>query len=116
MSQPTCPGCRERDTLIAALLQRVGQLEEQVADLQARLGRNASNSSLPPSATPPAAAKPVTKQPTGRKPGGQPGHKGHSRLRLPPERLAHVIPLIPDRCQRCHAALPAQPSPADPAP
>jgi transposase len=116
MSEPTCPGCRERDAIIAALLQRVAQLEEQVRDLQARLGRNASNSSLPPSANPPAAPKPVTKKPSGRQAGGQPGHQGHTRTRLPPERLAHVIPLIPSHCAQCHTPLPPQASPHDPTP
>jgi transposase len=63
MAEPTCPGCRERDAVIAPLLQRVAQLERRVAELEGRLGRDASNSSLPPSANPPgapaAAAGPV---------------------------------------------------------
>ena len=58
-----------------------------VRELQARLGQNASNSSIPPSANPPQAPPPLHKQPTGRKPGGQPGHTAHLRVRLPTERL-----------------------------
>src|SRR4051794_10911719 len=110
MSEVSCPGCVERDALIEALQRRVAELEGQVKDLQARLGANASNSSLPPSANPPAAPPPVVKKPTGRKTGGQPGHKGHQRLRLPPERVRHVIRLVPDRCEACQAPLPVQPS------
>ena len=111
MSLPAtdCPRC-------AQLLARVAQLEQTVRDLNARLGQNASNSSLPPSANPPAAPKPVTKKPSGKKTGGQPGHPGASRLRLPPERVTHTIPLIPSHCERCRGPLPEQPGPADPEP
>src|SRR6476660_1294740 len=116
MSEPSCPGCVQRDALIEALRQRVDELERQVKDLQQRLGANASNSSLAPSANPPAAPPPVVKRPTGRKSGGQPGHKGHQRLRLPPERVGHVIALVPSHCRACHTPLPQQPSAADPEP
>lgn len=116
MSETTCPGCLQRDAAIAALLQRVTALEGQVADLQARLGQNASNSSLPPSANPPSAPPPVRKKPSGRKRGGQPGHQGHHRDRLGADRVDHVIPLIPSRCERCSAPLPQEPSAADPQP
>ncbi len=116
MSEVSCPGCAQRDALIEALQQRVASLENQVKDLQARLAANASNSSLPPSANPPQAPPPVVKKPTGRKTGGQPGHPGHQRLRLPPERVQHVIALIPTHCDNCRAPLPQQPSAADPEP
>jgi transposase len=106
---PTCPRCAE-------LLARVAQLEQTVRDLEARRGQNASNSSLPPSANPPDAPKPVVKKPTGRTTGGQPGHPALSRLRLPPERVAHTIPLLPSHCERCQAPLSAQPGPDDPEP
>jgi|SRR5271166_779602 len=116
MSEPSCPGCVERDALIKALQQRVADLEHQVSGLQARLGSNASNSSVPPSANPPTAPKPVVKKPTGRKTGGQPGHKGHQRLRLPRERVQHVIALVPSHCEACKKPLPQQASAADPEP
>jgi len=116
MSELSCLGCAERDVRIKRLQQRVAELEAQVKDLQARLGTNASNSSLPPSANPPAAPPPVVKKPTGRKAGGQKGHQGHQRLRLPPQRIQHVIPLIPSHCEACHSPLPQQPREGDPAP
>jgi len=116
MSEPSCPGCAQRDAALAALHQRVADLEAQVRDLQARLGANASNSSLPPSANPPAAPPPVVKKRTGRKTGGQKGHRGHQRLRLPRARVQHVIPLIPTHCEGCRAPLPHEPSAGDPEP
>ncbi len=106
-SVPTCPRCVE-------LLERIEQLEQQIRDLNARLGQNASNSSLPPSANPPSAPKPVVKKRTGRRTGGQPGHLGRTRVRLPASRVAHVIPLIPSHCERCQAPLAAHAGPGDP--
>jgi transposase len=108
-SVPSCPRCAE-------LLERIAQLEQQVRALEARLGQNASNSSVPPSANPPSAPKPVVKKRTGKPTGGQPGHRGQSRLRLPPERVQHTIALVPSQCERCQAPLPAQPGPDDPEP
>jgi transposase len=116
MVTPSCPACADRDQVIAALQQQVADLQDQVRDLQARLGTNASNSSLPPSANPPGAPKPVQKKPTGRRRGAQPKHPPSNRPRLPPDRLQHVIPLVPTVCARCRQPLPAQAGPTDPPP
>lgn len=117
MSVPSCEGCRERDARLAVLEQQVAALLDRVRDLEARLGQNASNSSLPPSANPPQAPPPVQKQATGRKPGGQPGHPVHLRLRLPPERLTEpTIHYRPTVCAACAHDLPQAPGPNDPAP
>ena len=116
MSEESCPGCAQRDALIEALQRRVEEFERLVQDLQQRLGANASNSSLPPSANPPAAPPPVVKKPTGRKTGGQPGHQGRQRLRLTPERVQHTIALVPTHCEACRTPLPVRPSAADPEP
>ncbi len=45
MAKRSCNDCRKRDAIITALQQRV-------AELEARLGMNSSNSSLPPSHNP----------------------------------------------------------------
>jgi transposase len=116
MGPVTCPGCQERDAHIRELEGRVDQLEALVRDLQARLATHAGNSSTPPSANPPGAPKPVTKKPTGRRRGAQPGQEPRQRLRLPPERVAHVIPLVPHACARCAHPLPFAAGPDDPAP
>jgi transposase len=116
MATPTCPGCQERDERIATLERRVAELEATVRDLTARLGSNATNSGIPPSANPPGAPKPVTKKRTGKRPGGQPGHPARLKRRLPPERLHQVIPFVPRHCRRCHEPLPAQPGPHGPEP
>lgn len=109
MARRDCPGCRK-------LQRRVAELEALVRELQARLGLNATNSSLPPSANPPGAPAPVTKEPTGRSPGAQPGHTACVRRRLPPERLTQVIHFVPDTCEHCQTALRPEPASGDPEP
>jgi transposase len=116
MDGSSCPGCQQLSALLAELRAQLAALQAKVRDLEARLGQNASNSSLPPSANPPAAPKPVVKKPTGRPTGGQPGHEPHLRQRLPAERLTRVVRLVPGRCRACLAALPAGPGPSDPEP
>jgi transposase len=114
---PECQGCRERDARLARLEEQLAEALVRIRDLEDRLGQNASNSSIPPSANPPQAPPPVRKQPTGRKPGGQPGHPPHLRERLPPERLTEpTIHYVPESCSGCQAALPAAASPNDPEP
>ena len=120
MDGPDCPGCRERDAVIAELRARIAVLErllleqgKRLTDLEARLKTNSSNSSLPPSADPPSAPKPPAKPPTGRKPGGQPGHPGHPRPRLEPNQ---IVPYVPPRCEHCQSPLSAAASPDDPPP
>jgi transposase len=109
MTKQSCPGCRK-------LQRRVAELEALVRDLQARLGLNATNSSLPPSSNPPAAPQPVVKEPSERPPGGQPGHPPHQHVRLPPERVQHVVRHVPPVCERCATLLPWEPGPNDPKP
>lgn len=106
----------ERDTRIAELERRVHDLENTTRDLLGRLGQNATNSSLPPSANPPQAPKPVVKEKTGKKSGAQPGHPRHLKQLLPPERVSRVETFVPRHCERCQAALPAQPGRGDPPP
>lgn len=117
MDMPACEGCRERDARIAQLEAAVAKLGHLVRELQARLGQNATNSSIPPSANPPQAPPPVQKQATGRKPGGQPGHTAHVRVRLPPERLTEpTVHFRPPTCAACQHDLPPTPAADDPEP
>ena len=81
--------------LIRALLQRV-------ADLEARLNQNSTNSSLPPSADPPHAKPAPPKPPSGKKAGGQPGHARALRPRLAPDLIVHHRP---NRCAGCGRGL-----------
>ena len=122
-AEPQCPGCRDRDeiilefrTTVAKLQARVTELEQQVRELHARLNQNSSNSSCPPSTDPPQTPKRPSKEPTGRKPGGQPGHPGHARTRLPPDRVNQIVDYWPSVCGRCRAALPKAPQADDPEP
>src|ERR1700736_2511043 len=101
MGSPDCPGCRARDA-------RIAELEGRLAALEARLGTNSSNSSRPPPANPAGAPAPVVKKKSKRRPGGQPGHPPHLKQLLPPERVKRFVPIVPEQCQHCHAALPAQ--------
>ena len=116
MDEVSCPGCRQRDDIIARLQQQLATLTDRVRILQEQLARNACNSALPPSANPPQAPKPVVKQPSGKKPGGQPGHPPTLQRRLPPERLGQVIPLVPATCRRCGHPLPQEAGADDPQP
>jgi transposase len=116
MDVPVCPGCRERDARIAALERRVAELEAVIQDLLARLGRNASNSSLPPSANPPGAPAPVQKKKSKRRRGAQRGHPPHLKQLVAPERVNQTVPLVPEHCEHCQAALPPEAGPKDPPP
>jgi transposase len=109
MDTPECAGCRARDA-------RIAELEKRIAALEARLGTNSTNSSLPPSANPLGAPKPVRKKKSKRKPGGQPGHPPRLKQLVPPERVNRVVPFVPTACEQCAAALPAEAGPGDPEP
>ena len=113
---PGCSQCAQLAKLVVELQAQLKEVRAEVRELKARLNTHSGNSSLPPSANPPSAPKFPPKPPTGRKPGGQPGHKGHSRVRLAAERVNQVIRYIPAECQRCQAALPNEAGVNDPEP
>ena len=92
----------------------IAGLQERVLELEARLGLNSTNSSKPPSSDPPSVAR-TAKKAKGKKRGGQPGHRGHHRALLPPERVDQVVQHTPESCGHCghslagaEEALPAQ--------
>ena len=109
MDVPECPGCRALLARIAELEARVLALEGQLRDLLNKLKPPAAKAATP---QPPAPAK----KPTGKKPGGQPGHPPTMKTLVPPERVNHVVPYIPDRCGKCDEPLSKKAGPNDPEP
>jgi transposase len=94
----------------AAILAVIASLENRIADLEARLNQNSTNSSKPPSTDPPAVK--VKRRPpdpaSGRKRGGQPGHPRHTRALVPPEQLRDTFEIKPTHCGGCGSPLHGQ--------
>jgi transposase len=83
---------------VVALIQ---WLTARVAELEAKLGKDSSNSSKPPSTSHPHDKPPSFKPKSGRKRGGQPGHDKHERALIPAEQCQDVVPCVPTECRRC---------------
>src|SRR5438309_1543694 len=77
----------------------------RISELEAKLGKNSSNSSQPPSSDPPGTPPPSRPKVSGRKRGGQPGHDKHERSLIPVEQVDRVFVLKPPRCRNCCKAL-----------
>jgi transposase len=88
--------------LIESIAGRVETLSARVAELEARLNQNSSNSSKPPSSDPPSVKPAPAKPPSGKRRGGQPGHPKHERTILPPD---EVHEHRPTHCSACHSPL-----------
>ena len=95
---------------VAPLLARIAQQDQRIAELQkrvveleaenARLKKNSSNSSKPPSSD--ITKPPAPKSPKGgAKIGGQPGHPKHERLDLPPEQVDQIQTYRRTSCPDC---------------
>ena len=98
--------------LVQAYQERIDQLEAQVADLQARLQLNSTNSSKPPSSDPIGLKRKPPVPPSGRKRGGQPGHHRVQRSLVPPEKVRTITDCRPTDCRRCgHALVGDDPAP-----
>jgi transposase len=85
--------------------EQIRALTARVAELEAKLGKDSTNSSLPPSAAHPHAKPPRSKPKARRRPGGQPGHQQHLRALLPTDQCQQVIPCRPAACRRCGRGL-----------
>src|SRR5947209_4477716 len=98
-----------------AILDENAARKARVADLEARLNRNSTNSSRPPSSDPPAVKRAPPKPKSGKKPGGPPGHPEHERA------LAGMPDIVreckPAACRRCARPLAGRgPAPGRPRP
>src|SRR5881628_444649 len=89
------------------LREKIDELERQLAERK----RNSTNSSKPPSSDGLAGdARPRgRKHKSRRKPGGQPGHPGHHRNLVPPDRVDKTVVVLPDKCGHCGRSLPQVP-------
>jgi transposase len=95
-----------------SLRSRIAELEQRIADLEARLQLNSTNSSKPPSSDPIGLKRKPPAPPTGRKSGGQPGHTKADRPLVPPEKLRSSTDCRPSSCRRCaHPLLGDDPNP-----
>jgi transposase len=91
--------------LVGRLEQRITELTQQVQDLKARLDRNSTNSSKPPSTDPIGVKRKPPEPPSKKRRGGQKGHPRRMRALVPPERVASVTECKPTSCRRCGHAL-----------
>jgi transposase len=82
---------------VEPLNRRIVELEAEVA----RLKKNSSTSSKPPSSDIVKAKKPLLKGGKKRNKGGQPGHDQHLRSPFPPEAVNDFLPYTLDRCPDC---------------
>src|SRR5215211_6236879 len=91
----------------AAVLAVIASLEKRIADMEARLNQNSTNSSKPPSSDPPAVKvkRRPPAPPSGRKRGGQPGHKLHTRALVPPEQIRETFEVKPTHGGGCGGSL-----------
>jgi transposase len=90
-----------------AILAVIISLEQRIAELEARLNQNSTNSSKPPSTDPPdvKVKRRPPAPPSERRRGGQPGHQRHIRALVPPEQLRETFEVKPTHCEGCGAAL-----------
>jgi hypothetical protein len=101
---------RQADQL-AEQQKRIADAEKQIADLERQLAlrkQNSTTSSKPPSSDGLAGPQRERgrRKKSRRKPGGQPGHAGHCRPLVPPERVNRVVSVLPAQCRHCHHPLP----------
>lgn len=95
----------ELRSVVDELTLLVEKQQKRIDDLEARLGRDSSNSSKPPSSDPPFAKVKRPRIPSGKKQGGQPGHPGSTRALLAAEDVDHFVQHWPPTCS-CGCALP----------
>jgi len=85
---------QQQQARIAELEKKVQKLSAQVA----RLSKNSSNSSKPPSSDIVKPPKPPTKDGDKRRLGGQPGHARHERTPFAPDQINQTLDYRPVPC------------------
>jgi transposase len=93
---------------LAPLQARLAAQDREIAELKteiARLKRNSSNSSKPPSSDIVKPPQPAPPQGGKRKIGGQPGHEGHFREPFPAAAIDRVVPHTRTTCPDCGGRL-----------
>lgn len=98
MTRPTLPP-DAFDGRPAAVRAYVRPLEARLADLEARVGRNAANAAKPPSSDGPRVDPAPPQSPSGPRRGGQPGHPTHGRGILPPDEVRDRPPTHGRSCR-----------------
>ncbi len=93
-------------TIVQAQSAELKERKARVRELETKVGQNSRNSSKPPSSDPPAAPPTAPNVPRGRKAGAQPGHAGHQRPLMPPERVNATRELVPAQGPDCHTCFP----------
>ena len=94
---------KERDRVIAKLMEKIEQLQRENAELRAQLGKDSHNSSKPP-ASDGLRKRPRSQREVGIHPtGGQSGHTGHTlkAVTTPDAVVTHR----PTECQQCQCPL-----------
>lgn len=96
---------QELEAQVREQARTIAALEQRVRELEARLAQTSGNSSRPPSSDPPGAPPPARPRHTGRSRGGQPGHERHTRELVPPDEVTRAHVIKPHACRRCGARL-----------
>lgn len=103
---PVDPRVAELENLLAAALDQIRLLSARVAELERRLGERGGGGGGPAGGK---AETTTPREPSERKRGGQPGHKGHRRELLEPEKVTRTVECFPEECRKCGEALPKKP-------
>lgn len=101
------------------LRERLAEQAKRIADLERQLAlrqQNSTTTSKPPSSDGLAGGprERGRRLKSRRKAGGQPGHPGHYRELVPPERVDTIVDLVPETCRGCDHRLHARHGVGDP--
>jgi transposase len=108
--EPPSPSYEELSALVVGLASELERARTRIAELEARLGRDSTNSSIPPSADSIAAKakrradRSSRERSADRKPGGQPGRKGSGLTPAVVPDRTETLP-APSACSGCRADL-----------